>query len=130
MDRSETLARAMAGIGMAVAITSALSPRTFARAYGIPPSDMTGGGAFGWRLFAMRTAYLSARALAGDRAARDAFLPVQVLDQAVFAHALRTRAIPRPAAVLAMLTSGAIIALDLERRRSAGAAQPPASTTS
>jgi hypothetical protein len=53
--------------------------------------------------------------------------PVQVLDQMVFAHAFRTRAIPRPAAVLAMATSGAIVALDLKRR---GGAQPPASTTS
>ncbi len=65
----------------------------------------------------MRTAYLSGLAFRGDATARAAFLPVQVLDQAVFAHAFKTRAIPRPAAVLAMVTSGAIVALDLERRR-------------
>lgn len=125
--QSETLSRAMAAIGLAVAALSGLAPRTFARAYGIPPREMTGAGAFAWRLFAVRTAYLSVQALRGDERARAAFLPVQVLDQAVFADAFRTRAIPRPAAVLAMLTSGAIIALDLRRR---GGAQPPASTTS
>ncbi|MBA3301031.1 MAG: hypothetical protein H0T15_04110 [Thermoleophilaceae bacterium] len=45
---------------------------------------------------------------------------MQVLDQAVFAHAYRSETIPKRSAVLAMSTAGAIIALDLLRRRSPG----------
>jgi hypothetical protein len=126
MDRSEQLTRAMASIGLAVATGAALSPRALVRAYRIPAREMTGAGAFGWRMFAVRTGYLAVQAIRGDASARAAFLPIQVLDQLVFAHAFRTRSIPRPAAVAAMLTSGAIVALDLQRR----SAQPPASTTS
>lgn len=74
-------------------------------------------GAFGWRLFAVRTAYLSVQAWRRDRSAREAFLPVQALDQVVFWHAFATRSVPRRAALLAAATSGAIIALDLHRRR-------------
>jgi hypothetical protein len=77
---------------------------------------MTGAGAFGWRLFAMRNLVTGVSALRGQESARDAFLPIQVMDKMVFAHAYRTRAVPRPTAVLAMVTSGAIIALDLVRR--------------
>jgi len=106
----------MAAVGLAVGLGAVLSPKAVVRAYGIPASGMTGAGAFGWRLFGVRTAILSARALGGDEAAEETFLPVQILDQLVFLHAYRTRAIPRSAAVLAMATSGAIIALDLVRR--------------
>ena len=53
----------------------------------------------------------------GDPTARNAFLPVQLLDQAVFWHAFGTRSVPRRAAVLAAATSGVIIALDVKRRR-------------
>jgi len=110
---------AMAAIGLGVGIGAALSPAALAGLYGIPPREMTGAGAFGWRLFGVRTVYLSSLALNGDVSARRAFLPIQLLDQAVFAHAYATRSIPRRAAALAMATSGAIIGLDLIGRRPA-----------
>lgn len=114
---SEREVLGMAAIGASVAGASALSPRAFLRAFGIDPAEVTGAAAFGWRLFAVRTAFLSGLAWRGNSTARDAFLPVQILDQLVFWHAFKTRSIPRRAALLAASTSGAIIALDLRRRR-------------
>jgi hypothetical protein len=114
---SETAARGMAGIGATVAAGSALAPRPFLRLFGIGPREVTGAAEFGWRLFAVRTAYLSALALRGDPAARAAFLPVQVLDQVVFWHAFANRSVPRRAAVMAAAASGVIVALDLRRRK-------------
>ena len=116
MSRSERAARAMTGLGGAVSIAAAVSPRALLAAFGIAPREVTGAAAFGWRLFAVRTAYLSAAGWRGDAAARTAFLPVQVLDQVVFWHAYSSRAIPLRAAALAAGTSGAIVALDLVRR--------------
>lgn len=116
---SEASAQAMAAIGAAAATGAALSPRTFLRPFGVEPGDVTGAAELGWRLFAARTAYLSARALSGDDTARAAFLPVQLLDQAIFWHAYATRSVPRRAAVMAAATSGAIIVLDALRRRDA-----------
>ncbi|MFA4929879.1 MAG: hypothetical protein WC558_15290 [Patulibacter sp.] len=114
---NERAARGMAVIGLTVAAGAALSPRRFLAPFGIDPHDVTGSAALGWRLFAVRTAYLGQRALRGDAGARDMFLPVQVLDQAVFWHAFASRSVPRRAPVLAATASGAIIALDLLRRR-------------
>ena len=106
----------MAAIGTTVAVGSAVSPRAFLRPFGVPPHDVTGAAALGWRLFAVRTAYISGLALRGNATARDAFLPIQLLDQAVFWHAVRTRSVPRQAALLAAAASGVIVALDLYRR--------------
>lgn len=114
---SDRDARAMAAIGATVAAVSALAPRPFLRAFGIAPAEVTGAAAFGWRLFAVRTAALSALAWRGDPTARGLFGPVQLADQAVFWHAYATRSIPRRAAVTASATSAAIIALDVRRRR-------------
>ncbi len=114
---SDRGARGMAAIGGSVAVASAVAPRAFLRLFGIAPREVTGAAAFGWRLFAVRTGYLSVLAWRGDAAAREAFLPVQLLDQAVFWHAFATRSVPRRAPVLAAATSGAIIALDARRRR-------------
>jgi hypothetical protein len=116
---SDRATLAMAAIGGAVATGMAVSPRAFLRPFGVPPEEVTGAGALGWRLFAARTGYLSARAAAGDASAREAFLPIQLLDQAVFWHAFATRSVPRRTAVLAAATSGAIVALDSIRRRAA-----------
>jgi hypothetical protein len=114
---SQTAAtKAMAAIGAAVASAAAVSPRHFLRPFGVPEEEVTGAAELGWRLFAVRTAYISGRALSGDEEAVRAFLPVQVLDQAVFWHAFATRSVPRRAAVLAAATSAAIIGLDLARR--------------
>jgi hypothetical protein len=109
--------RTAASLAMAVGASSIASPRTMLRLFGIAPREVTGAAAFGWRMFGVRTAYVAAQAYRGDASARAAILPVQLADQAVFAHAFRTRSVPRRAAVLAMATSGALIALDLAGRR-------------
>jgi hypothetical protein len=114
---SDAAARGMAAIGASVAAGTAVAPRAFLRAFGVPPAEVTGAAEFGWRLFAVRTAYLSALAMRGDESARAAFLPVQILDQVVFWHAFANRSVPRRAAVLAAVASGAIVALDLRRRK-------------
>src|SRR3712207_4342917 len=98
----------MALIGATVAAASAISPRTLLRLFGIEPREVTGAAAFGWRLFAVRTAYLSRAAWEGDPAARAAFLPIQLLDQAVFWHAFAVRSVPRRASLLAAATSAVI----------------------
>lgn len=112
-------AKGMAAIGGTVAAGSALSPRLFLKIFGIDESEVTGAARFGWRLFAVRTAYISALAVRGDSTARAAFLPVQLLDQAVFWHAFADRSVPRRASVMAAAASGVIIALDLRRREAA-----------
>ncbi len=126
---SDPATRGMATIGGAVATASAISPKTFLSLFGVERRDVTGAAAFGWRLFAVRTAYLSARAWRGDASARDAFLPVQLLDQAVFWHAFATHSVPRRAALMAAGASGAIIALDIVRRTSATATTRPEGPT-
>lgn len=120
----EALSRATAGIGLTVASGAAISPHRFLSLFGVNRHEVSGAAAFGWRMFAARTLYISVLALRGQRAARDAFLPIQILDQMVFAHALKTRAVPRPGAALAMALSAAIIVLDLLRR----AAERPSSS--
>lgn len=113
---TERIARANAVVALAVATGALLSPETLVRAYGVDGKEMTGIGAFGWRLFAMRNVALGVSVLRGSAAARDMFLPIQILDQAVFAHAYRSGSVPKPAAIGAMVTSAVIIGLDLVRR--------------
>lgn len=108
---------AMTTTASVVALGSAISPRTFLRPFGVDPDEVTGAAELGWRLFAVRTGYLGVRAARGDAAAQAAFLPVQLLDQTVFWHAYATRSVPRRAAAMAAGASGAIVALDLARRR-------------
>lgn len=109
----------MALIGGSVSVASALAPRSFLRLFGVRGDDVTGAAVFGWRLFAGRTAMLSVLAWRGDPTARALFGPIQALDQIVFWEAFRTRAIPRPGAVLAAAVSAVIVALDQVRRRAA-----------
>ena len=96
----------MAALAGGVAVASAISPRAFLRAFGIAPREVTGAAAFGWRLFAVRTGYISAMAWRRDLSARAAFLPVQALDQLVFWHAFFDRSVPRRAAVMAASVGG------------------------
>lgn len=110
--------RAMAGVALVVAAAATAAPVRLLAAFGVAPADVTGAAAFGWRLFAMRNVWIAVQALRGDPSAEAAFLPVQVLDQAVFWHAYATRSVPRRASVLAATASGVIVALDLARRRS------------
>ncbi len=106
----------MLGIGVGVGIGAMVSPEALQRMFGVPRSQVTAAGALGWRLFAARNLYLGARALRGDRQAVAAYGHLQVIDQAVFWSALSSGRIPRRTSVLAILTSGAVVALDRHRR--------------
>ena len=108
---------AMIAVGGAVGIAAAVSPRLLQRTFGIPEDAIKGAGQLGWRLFAARNLYLSARALRGDQVAIDAFGHLQALDQVVFWHAFATRSVPRVTSLLAAATSGVIVGLDVHRRR-------------
>jgi hypothetical protein len=119
----ERPAQAMVTIAATVALASTLSPRLFLRAFGIAPGEVNGVAVFGWRLFAVRTAFLAFLAARGNQTAREAFLPIQILDQAVFWQAFVTRSVPRRASLMAAAASGVIIALDL-MRRSGGDSRP------
>lgn len=112
--------RAMLAIGGGVGVAAAISPSILQRAFGVPAGDIAGSNQLGWRLFATRNLYLTARAVRGDSTAIAAFGQLQALDQAVFWHAFATRSVPRRTAVLAAATSALIIGLDLHRRRSVG----------
>lgn len=105
----------MAAVGGAVALASALAPGTFLRLFGLG-DDATGGAVLGWRLFAVRTAAISALAARGDRTARDLFLPVQVADQVAWWWGYRRGQLPLRTALMAGAASGAIVALDVRRR--------------
>lgn len=105
----------MAGIGLSVAIAASLAPRLFLRTFGIAEAP-SGATLLGWRLFAVRTATLSVLAARGNQTARDAFLPVQVMDQATWWWGHARGELPLRTAVIAAGASGAIIALDLNRR--------------
>lgn len=108
--------RAMIAIGGGIGLAAAISPTMLQRAFGIDPSEITGANLFGWRLFATRNLYLTAKALQGDATAISAFGQLQALDQVVFWQALATRTVPARTAVLAAATSAAIVVLDRHRR--------------
>lgn len=108
--------RAMVAIGGSVGLAAALAPDLLQRAFGIHQSQLTGAGRFGWRLFATRNLYLTALAMKGDPTAVAAFGKLQPLDQMVFVTAFVSRSVPRRTAVLAAMTSLAIMGLDQHRR--------------
>lgn len=111
----EPQTRAMAAIGLGVAAASALAPTLFHRTFGLA-EEPTGSSRLGWRLFAVRTASLSVLAARGDATARDAFLPVQLMDQAAWWWGHRRGELPLRTTLMASVASGAIIALDVHRR--------------
>lgn len=78
--------------------------------------ELTGTGAFGWRLFGVRTMAIGAVNLTGSQLMRDLTVAVQIPDQLVFAHAYRTRSVPRGSAALAMVISGGVVATGLVAR--------------
>ncbi len=104
----ETFYRAAGGTAMLIGIGALLAPKMLVRLYGMDAAQMTGVSAFGWRLFGVRNIVIGGAALAGSQPARDVTLAIQAPDQLVFWHAFQTRSIPRPTAVLAMVTSGAV----------------------
>lgn len=114
-------ARGMAAIGITASVSSAVAPRLFFRLFGLSDRDATGGARLGWRLFAVRTIAISALAVRGNRTATELFGPVQVVDQAAWWWGYRRGEIPLRTALMASAASGAIIAMDLDRRRSAAA---------
>ena len=111
----EPQTRAMAAIGLGVSAASALAPVLFHRTFGLT-EEPTGSSRLGWRLFAVRTATLSVLAAQGNRTARDAFLPVQVMDQAAWWWGRSRGELPLRTTLMASVASGAIIALDVHRR--------------
>jgi len=120
VNRAEGLGRVNGATALTVGLAAAASPQRFLGLFGVDRREVTGAAAFGWRLFAARNLVIGFEAHRGDRTALGFFLPVQIADQIVFAHALRTGAVPRYGALMAMGTSGLIIALDLLRRSSEG----------
>ncbi len=116
----------MIGIGGTVGLAAAAAPSLLQRSFGIAAEEVTGANRLGWRLFATRNLYLSARAATGDQAAVAAIGHLQALDQVVFWCAFARRSVPRRTALLAALTSAVIIGLDTHRRHD----QPPAEVSS
>lgn len=116
----------MIGIGATVGLAAATAPSLLQRSFGIAAEDVTGANRLGWRLFATRNLYLTARAATGDQTAVAAIGHLQALDQVVFWHAFAHRSVPRRTALLAALTSAAIVGLDTHRRtgRPAAAVSP------
>lgn len=112
-----TLDRLVAGIPALVGAGALATPSKLVALYGADPAQMTGIGAFGWRLFAIRNLMVGGLAARDPDAWRTFILATQLPDQLVFAHAFRTRSIPRPTAALAMASSGAVVALCLAARR-------------
>jgi hypothetical protein len=111
--------QAMIALGGTVGVAAALVPQLLQRGFGVPANDITGSNKLGWRLFATRNLYLTARAMTGDPGAVDAFGHLQALDQVVFWQAFVTRSVPRPTAALAAATSAVIVGLDVHRRSGA-----------
>lgn len=107
---------AMIAVGGGVGVAAAVAPALLQRTFGVKADEITGPGRMGWRLFATRNLYLTARALEGDETAIAAFGQLQALDQMVFWHAFSNRSVPRKTAMLAAGTSLLIVALDLHRR--------------
>lgn len=111
----------MAAVGGIVAVSSTVAPKRFLRLFGLAEDQATGAAILGWRLMAVRTASISVLAAGGNTAARDLFLPVQIMDQASWWWGYRRGQLPLRTAVLAASASGVIVALDLGRRASGAA---------
>ena len=110
-DTSERLYRGVAGFAFLIGIGALFAPKALVRLYGADPDQMTGVGAMGWRLFAIRQLWTAGFALWGDQRARDAILIIQPPDLIVFAHCYRTRSIPRVTSVMAMISAGTVALL-------------------
>lgn len=100
-----------------VGLGFALAPRRLGRLYGLPPHELAGASDFAWRLFAARNLVVGGAALAGSQAARRTILPVQIVDQTIFLHALATRSVPPRTAAMGMATSAAIVVACLAASR-------------
>jgi hypothetical protein len=106
----------MATIAALVAVGAAVAPVPFMRIFGIGAEQLTPSALLAWRLVAARNTMIAARAAQGDEAARDLFLPVQILDQIAWWQLHRGGHLARRPTLMAAAASGLIIALDLRRR--------------
>lgn len=88
---------AVGGLATTIGVVSKVAPRRVTAVFGLPAAHLTGAADLGWRLFGVRTAVVGAGVLAGVPAARSVVVPVQLLDQVVFAHAAQTGGVPPPA---------------------------------
>ncbi len=112
----DTEMQVMAGIAATVAGLSLFAPRILARLLLMDPDTLNGSARFALRLFATRNVWVVWRSLGGDASVQSAYLPIQAMDQVVFAHAGLRGDIPRRTWALAAATSGAIVAAGLRRR--------------
>ena len=121
-DRGERLDLVAAGVATTVAVGSSLAPRLLFRLFGLDPDRLTAEGAFGWRMFAVRTLAIAVLIARGERHARELAIAIQAGDQAVFVHAWRTGGIGARTFGLAMVASWTIVLTLLgARRRARGA---------
>ncbi len=107
----------MLGIGGGVGLAAMVAPDRLTRLFGLPPEALTPAGRLGWRLFAARNLYLTARAARGSAEAEAAFGHLQALDQAVFWSAFARSDLPRRTSVMAIGASTLVVVLDQVRRR-------------
>lgn len=110
----------MAGVAAAVAGLAILRPRLLVRVLLADPDDLGGLGTFALRLFATRNVWVVWRSLRGDEQVAAGYLPVQAMDQLVFAHAGLKGDIPKRTWALAASVSGVIVAAGLRRSRRTG----------
>ncbi len=108
---SELIYRGVAAFASLIGIGALFAPKLLVKLYGADPAEVTGIGAMGWRLFAVRQLWIAGLALSGDQRSRDAVLLAQGPDLAIFAHCYRTRSIPRVTSAMAMLSAGMVATL-------------------
>ncbi|WP_372787966.1 hypothetical protein [Paraconexibacter sp.] len=111
-EHAERLHRTAGLIALTVGVGTATSPRTFVRPFGVPAQEITAAGAWGWRMFGIRTALIGGLIVAGDTRARAAMIPVQIADQVTFVLAGRgDGGVPTRAVRMAQAVSGALVVL-------------------
>ncbi len=110
-SKGTTLSRLAAGISVDVGILTTLTPTFAMRLYQVPEEQATGAARFGLRLFGVRNVMIGGAALAGNEQAKTAVLAMQVPDQLIMWHALLAGYIPRKTALLALMTSTAVLSL-------------------
>lgn len=114
-EQSEQIYRAIGGIELFIGIGSLFFPGLLMKLYGVKV-DLGGPGRFGWGLFAIRNIYVGGKCLAGDAAARDTILAMQVPDIAVFWKCQKDGDIPTITAIMATLTAALVGGLSLVAR--------------
>lgn len=107
-SRSDGVWRAAGVAATGLGWSALVVPAQLSSAFGLPRPDS--GGRLAWRLFGVRTAVIGAAIVAGVPDARRALVPVQAMDQLVFAAAALSGDMPRRTGVQAMTISALLIA--------------------